>query len=435
MPVNSRLQPEFPAASLRRRRQRLAKLIGNGTALLFSGQRSRRAADTWQPEVNMRYLCGWRQPGALLMLRAARGMLREETLFCPRQHPERVIWDGRQPGIREARANFGLQEALPFTDFGKICTRHLEQEDTVFIDPASCPRLAGQILEFWRTKGAGSNFCMRGLAPLTARLRMIKSAAELARLRRSSALAARAVHRVIGQIRHLESEAQLAAMLGQHYVERGGTHAFSPIVAGGRNACILHYLENDCPLRKRDLVLIDTGCELGGYASDISRTVPVSGRFTPVQRRLYETVLAAQQAALATVRPGSTLQRACQAAQKVMRSRLRRMGIVKPARRSADSGAGGLEEFFMHGIGHHIGMQVHDAVADVGGRERRLEAGMCITIEPGLYFAAGAGIPAPVRNTGIRIEDTVAVVRGGCEILTKAAAKLPDAIEAAMGSC
>ena len=266
---------------------------------------------------------------------------------------------------------------------------------------------------------------MHNLGPLIAELRMIKSAAELARLRRSASLAARAVRTAVRQLPHLHREAQLAALIGKCYAERGGTHAFSPIVAGGRNACILHYFENSAPLRKRDLLLVDTGCELSGYASDISRTVPIGGRFSPTQRRLYEIVLAAQQAALAAIRPGSTLQRASDAAQKVMRTRLGRMGIVRPR-----SGSGSLEDFFMHGIGHHIGMQVHDAVAPDGGKERRLEAGMCVTIEPGLYFGSGAGIPTPVRNTGIRIEDTVAVVRGGREILTGAAPKLPDRIEA-----
>ena len=428
MPMNSRLHPDFPATALRTRRRRLARLLGTGTALLSSGSPSGSNTSVPQPDANMRYLCGWRQPGALLMLRAAQGRLTEEILFCPHQQRERIAWEGRQPGSRAARANFGLQDALPFTSFGKICRKHLDQEDTIFLDPSSCPPLAAQILELWRGKDAGGNFRLQDIRPLLGQLRMIKSSAEITRLRRSAALAAGAVSEAIRQIPNLQTEAQLAALLGKHYVERGGRHAFPPIAAAGGNACILHYFENDCRIGKKSLVLIDTGCELSGYASDISRTVPAAGRFSPVQKKLYETVLAAQQAALATVRPGSTLQRACTAAQRSMRGRLARMGIIGSKRSPAAS----LDDFFMHGIGHHIGLQVHDALAPAG--ERRLEAGMCVTIEPGLYFASGAGIPAQVRNIGIRIEDTVAVTRNGCEILTAAAPKLPAAIEAAARS-
>ena len=425
MPVNSRLHPDFPAASLRARRRRLARLIGNGTALLFSGHPSRSGTSVHQPDANMRYLCAWRQPGALLMLRAAKGRLSEEILFCPHQPQERIAWEGRQPGVRQARANFGLQDALPLTSFEKICRSHLQQEDTIFLDPSSCPRLAAQILQLWQERTVGGNFRLQDVRPLLGQLRLIKSTAEIARLRKSAALAVGAVREAIRQIPRLQTEAQLAALLGKHYSERGGRHAFAPIAAAGRNACILHYFENDCRIGKKDLVLIDTGCELSGYASDISRTVPAAGCFTPVQKRLYETVLAAQQAALATVRPGSTLQRACTAAQKAMRGRLARMGIIGSRR----SGAASLDDFFMHGIGHHIGLQVHDAVAPAG--DCRLEAGMCVTIEPGLYFASGAGIPAQVRNIGIRIEDTVAVTRNGCEVLTAAAPKLSAELEAA----
>ena len=424
------LHPEFPASALRSRRRRLARLIENGTALLFSGHPSRSGTSTHQPEVNTRYLCGWRQPGALLMLRVIKGRISEEILFCPRQHPDRISWEGKQPGIRQALANFQLQDALPFTDFAQICRTHLNQEERIFLDPAACPKLATAIVEFWQEKAAGDNFSINDIRPLLGQLRMIKSAAEITRMRSCASVAAAAVREAIGRIRDLENEAQLAALIGRRYAERGGQHAFSPIAAAGANACILHYFENNCRIGKNDLVLIDTGCELSGYTSDISRTVPAAGRFTPVQRKLYETVLAAQQAALAAVRPGSSLSQASAKAQALMRRRLVRMGIIKSSRRGPSTN---LDDFFMHGIGHHIGMQVHDAVAPASGREQRLEPGMCITIEPGLYFASAGSIPAAVRNIGIRIEDTVVVTGRGCRILTAAAPKLVDRIEAAAG--
>jgi len=264
-------------------------------------------------------------------------------------------------------------------------------------------------------------------------MRLVKDAQELAVMRRAARIASAAHRRAMQATRPGRREYEIEAEL-LHEFRRNGAQfpAYSPIVAGGPNACVLHYVFNDAPLRDGELLLIDAGCELDGYASDITRTFPVGGRFSPGQREAYEVVLAAQQAAMDKVRPGSAWNEPHEAAVRVLAQGMIDLGLLKP----------GLQEileketykrFYMHRTGHWLGLDVHDAGEyKRAGQWRTLEPGMALTVEPGLYIRAADDVPERLRNIGIRIEDDVVVTQGACEVITAEAPKGVAEIEALM---
>jgi Xaa-Pro aminopeptidase len=263
-------------------------------------------------------------------------------------------------------------------------------------------------------------------------MRLYKSRAEISALRRSAKLAARAHNRAMGEVSPGMYEYQLEAEFIHEFRRGGATNSYSPIVGGGANACVLHYVENKALLKDGDLVLVDAGCELDYYASDVTRTYPVNGCFSPEQRAVYDIVLQAQLAAIEKIRIGNHWNEPHDAAVKVITRGLKKLGILKGSlpKLLLD---GAYQEFFMHRTGHWIGIDVHD-VGDykVGDEWRLLESGMVMTVEPGVYLPAIRRVPARFRNFGIRIEDDVVVGKNGPEILSAAAIKDPDEIEALM---
>jgi len=264
-------------------------------------------------------------------------------------------------------------------------------------------------------------------------MRLVKDTQELAVMRRAARIASAAHRRAMQATRPGRREYEIEAEL-LHEFRRNGAQfpAYSPIVAGGPNACVLHYVFNDAPLRDGELLLIDAGCELDGYASDITRTFPVGGRFSPGQREVYEVVLAAQKAAMDKVRQGNAWNEPHEAAVRVLAQGMIDLGLLKP----------GLQEileketykrFYMHRTGHWLGLDVHDAGEyKRAGQWRTLEPGMALTVEPGLYIRAADDVPERLRNIGIRIEDDVVVTEGACEVITAEAPKGVAEIEALM---
>jgi Xaa-Pro aminopeptidase len=255
-------------------------------------------------------------------------------------------------------------------------------------------------------------------------------------MRRAAAISA-AGHRLLMQrCRPGMSEQQLEALFVGACAERGARfQAYPPIVGGGHNACVLHYVSNDAELNDGDLVLVDAGCELDGYASDITRTFPVNGRFTDPQRALYALVLEAQRAAIAAVKPGRRWSAPHDAALKVLTRGLVELGLIEGTPEDVPQLIKDekYKPFYMHRTGHWLGMDVHDVGSyKVDGKWRRLEPGMVLTVEPGLYVAPDAGAPAQYRGIGIRIEDDVLVTEDGHEVLSRAAPKAIDEIEALM---
>jgi Xaa-Pro aminopeptidase len=264
-------------------------------------------------------------------------------------------------------------------------------------------------------------------------MRLLKDAHELGVMRRAARIAAAAHRRAMQSARPGRMEYEIEAEL-LHEFRRNGAQfpAYSPIVAAGANACVLHYVSNDARLAQGDLLLIDAGCELDGYASDITRTFPVSGRFSGAQRAVYDLVLAAQRAAIERVKPGNGWNEPHDAAVRVLAQGMLDLKLL----------SGSLDQvleketykrFYMHRTGHWLGLDVHDAGEyKRSGHWRSLAPGMALTVEPGLYIRAADDVPAPLRDIGVRIEDDVVVTQEGCEVITAEATKLPDDIEALM---
>jgi Xaa-Pro aminopeptidase len=252
-------------------------------------------------------------------------------------------------------------------------------------------------------------------------------------MRRAARIAAGAHRRAMQSTRGGRSEYEIEAELLYEFRRNGAQFpAYSPIVAGGANACVLHYVSNDAPLRDGDLLLIDAGCELDGYASDITRTFPVNGRFSGAQREVYEIVLAAQRAAIETVKPGASWIAPHDVAVRVLAQGMLDLKLVSGSL-DAVLEKETYKRFYMHRTGHWLGLDVHDA-GDYrrGGEWRPLAPGMTLTVEPGLYIRAADDVPQRLRDIGVRIEDDVLVTALGCEVLTAEAPKLAGDIEALM---
>jgi Xaa-Pro aminopeptidase len=275
---------------------------------------------------------------------------------------------------------------------------------------------------------------IRDVRKLLDEMRLTKDAHELDIMRRAARISANAHRRAMRHTRPGLNEYQIEAELLHEFRSHGAqAPAYTPIVAGGANACVLHYVSNDAPLKDGDLLLIDAGCELDGYASDITRTFPVNGRFGPGQRDVYALVLAAQAAAIAKVAPGNAWQDPHDAAVRVLVQGFVDLGLLEG---SVDGliESGDFRRFYMHRTGHWLGMDVHDC-GDYkrDGRWRTLAPGMVLTVEPGCYIRPGEGVPEHFWNIGVRIEDDAAVTADGCEIITAQAPKTIDDIEALMG--
>ncbi len=427
-------------AIYRRRRERLAAAMGQGLAVLPTAPERLRNRDTHYPyrfDSHFYYLSGFTEPESALVI--VGGAAPRTLLFCRERNEEREIWDGFRHGPGAARERFGFDEAHPIESIDEKLAALLENQPALFYavgaDPAWDAR-AVQWLNAVRARartGVAAPDRIQDIRSLVDEMRLVKDAHEISVMRRSARIAAAAHRRAMLAARPGKNEYEIEAELGYEF-RRGGAQfpAYWPIVAGGANACILHYVSNDAPLADGDLLLIDAGCELDGYASDITRTFPVNGRFSAAQREVYAIVLAAQRAALDSVRPGKAWNEPHDAAVKVLAQGLIDLELL----------SGNIDEvleketykrFYMHRTGHWLGLDVHDA-GDYkrAGNWRPLAPGMTLTVEPGLYIRAEEDIPERLRNIGVRIEDDVLVAEGGCEVLTAEAPKAIADIEALM---
>lgn len=415
------MQPETHA----RRRRRLAARLKYGTAIIINRQLPDHHADIFRPDPDLFYLSGLTEHHTALALTVERGRIVAETGYCPRRDRDFERWHGELLGPVRTRRQLGLETVRPWPGVAGIVTEQLHPGMLAWTK-SSLPRLA--VLCKHRTEGDE----IRELDQELARLRMIKDRAEMQAIARACALTARAQLRVLRSLPGAATEAELQAELDHAYARAGAQHAFRPIVAAGRNACIAHYGANRAPLRRGQLVLVDTGCELERYVADITRTYPVSGRFTPAQRDLYETVLAAQQAAIRRARPGVSMQSLQRAASRELAYGLKSMGICR-GKLETVLASEAFNRFYFHSIGHSIGLDAHDPTPGARG-ELKLSSGMAITIEPGLYLDASKGVPSELRHTGVRIEDVVAIKPSGRKVLTAAAVSSVAAIEERAGA-
>ncbi|MHB1272679.1 MAG: aminopeptidase P N-terminal domain-containing protein [Rhodanobacter sp.] len=426
-----------PEEFVRRRRQ-LMQMAGEDAVLLVAAapERMRNADAAWpyRQDSDFHYLGGFPEPDAVLALLPGRRH-GETVLFCREREPTRERWHGQSIGTERAVAEYGMDDAFPIEDIDDILPGMIEGRSRVYChfgrEPEFDARLLGWMRRLRQLRGGGvvpKEFVALGY--LLHDLRLYKSRAELKLMRASAAIAAEAhlaALQVVMPGRHeYEVEAELLRVMRSH----SAVPAFAPIVASGANACVMHYQANRALLRDGELLLIDVGAEVDCYASDISRTFPIGGRYSREQRALYEVVLAAQLAAIDEVRPGRPFSAAHVAAVRVLSEGLCTLGLLKG---SADAAVaeGSYQRFFPAKTGHWLGMDVHD-VGDyrVAGESRLLEPDMVLTVEPGLYVAPDdRSVAERWRGIGIRIEDDVLVTRDGNEVLTAAVPKEVDAIE------
>jgi len=360
-------------------------------------------------------------------------------LFCRERSAEREIWDGFRHGPEAACERFGFDAAYPIAALDEQMPKLLAEQPAlhypVGLDAAWDARSMkwlNAVREQARA-GVAAPQHLHDVRALLDEMRLQKDAGELGVMRQAAAISAAAHRRAMQATRAGRFEYEIEAELLYEFRRRGAQFpAYWPIVAGGANACVLHYVFNNAPLHAGDLLLIDAGCELDGYAADITRTFPVSGRFSPAQRDLYELVLEAQRAAMAKVRAGNRWNEPHEAAVRVLAQGMLDLKLL----------AGSLDEaleketykrFYMHRTGHWLGLDVHD-VGDykLAGQWRALVPGMTLTVEPGIYIRAADDVPAALRDIGVRIEDDVLVTDAECEVLTAETTKSIADIEALM---
>jgi len=424
-------------------RQLLASKMQAGVAIIPTAPERLRNRDAHYPyrfDSYFYYLTGFREPESVLVIIAATEKTpAKHILFCREKDMEREIWDGFRYGPEAAKETFGFDEAYPIAKLDELLPKLLADQPAVYTalgqDHAWDQRIVGwlnRVREQSRT-GVTAPREIHDCRALLDEMRLIKGTDELQIMQRAADISTQAHQRAMQTtrpgMREYEIEAELLYTFHRHGAQ---APAYTSIVAGGANACVLHYVENNAELKSGDLVLIDAGCELDGYASDITRTFPVNGKFTAVQRDVYQLVLAAQAAAISQVKPENNWNDPHKAALHVLAQGFIDLGLcqgsVDAVLESED-----YKRFYMHRTGHWLGMDVHDAGEyKQKGNWRLLQPGMVLTVEPGCYIRPADNVPQHFWDIGIRIEDDVIVTQTGYELLTLAAPKTIAEIEELM---
>jgi Xaa-Pro aminopeptidase len=437
-----------PFAARRARVLDIMRAAGGGIAILPTARevvRNRDAEFPYRHDSDFFYLTGFPEPESWLVLIA--GDSDRSILFCRSKNPEREIWDGYRVGPEAAAPQFGFDEAHPVEALSEMLPKLIADQPALYV-PLASDRRFDLDLRTWLDRvramgraGSVAPTATHDLRAILAAMRLVKDASEIAIMRRAGEISAGAHVRAMQAARPGMREYEIEAELLYEFRRRGSQSvAYNSIVATGHNACVLHYRAGDAELKDGDLLLIDAACELDGYASDITRTFPVNGRFSGPQRALYDITLEAQKAAQALTRPGARWNDGHEAAVRVLAQGMIDEGLL------AGSLDGVLESqqytrFYMHRTGHWLGMDVHDvgdyreagqAGADGKRPWRTLEPGMMLTIEPGIYVRPADDVPEQFWDIGIRIEDDAVVTESGCELITRGVPVAADEIEALM---
>jgi Xaa-Pro aminopeptidase len=421
------------------RRARVMAAMGDGVMLLAAAPEQLRSGDVYYPyrqDSDFDYLTGLGEPDCVAVL--APGHQEPFALFVRPHDPERAIWVGPRAGLDGAADEYGAVAAHPIDELEKELPRWLRTSERVFVDlsrqdalPTRLHAIVRRVQAERPRTGAGPTTLLDARA-IVHEQRLRKAPDELARMRDAIAIACEAHREAMRAVKPGMHEYEVEALIDFTFRRRGATGpAYPSIIASGPNATVLHYTANDCALANRDLLLIDAGAERAGYCADVTRTWPVAPRFSPAQRDCYQAVLAAQLAAIAAARPGATLEAIHTVAVRVLAEALAAIGLL----------AGTVDEiveqetyrrFYMHRTSHWLGRDVHDVgLYKVGDAPRPLEPGMVFTVEPGLYVPADADdVPPEFRGIGIRIEDDVHVTPSGVEVLSAAAPKQIEELEA-----
>lgn len=432
-------QSEF----LRRRQALLAQMAPASAALIFSAPEATRSADSEYPyrqNSDFWYFTGFNEPEAVLVLIKSDDTHNHSVLFNRLRDKTAEIWFGRRLGQEAAPEKLGVDRALAFSEIDEQLYQLLNGLDVVYHAQGEYSYADAILFTALNTlrKGSRQNLTaplsITDWRPIVHEMRLFKSPEEIDILRRAGEISALAHTRAMQTCRPGMFEYQLEGEILHEFNRHGARFAsYNTIVGGGENGCILHYTENESELRDGELALIDAGCEYQGYAGDITRTFPINGKFTPAQREIYDIVLDSLDAALTLFRPGTSIQEVTGEVVRIMITGLVKLDILK----------GDVDQlitdnahraFFMHGLSHWLGLDVHDVGVYGPDRSRPLEPGMVLTVEPGLYIAPDADVPPQYRGIGIRIEDDILITENGNENLTASVVKRADEIEALMAA-
>jgi len=426
-----------------RRRRTLMRMVGeDGIAVLPSAPVRRRSRDVeyrFRQDSDFYYLTGFAEPDSVAILAPGREN-GEYVVFCRERDPLKERWDGSRAGPEGAVDFFDADDAFPIDDIDDILPGMLESRNRVYYTMGAYAEFDQQLTEWVKSlknresSGIHTPHEFIALDHILHDMRLYKSRAEIAAMRKAARIAVAAHKRAMRSVRPGLYEYEVEAEYIHEFRRHDATISYAPIVGTGANACTLHYVDNRAELKDGDLLLVDAGCEFDYYASDVTRTMPVNGRFSPEQRAVYEIVLEAQLAAIEKTVKGNHWNDPHDAAVRIITRGLKKIGLLKGTLPKLIKDQA-YREFFMHRTGHWLGMDVHD-VGDykVGDEWRFLEPGMVTTVEPGIYIADSRKVPARWRNIGVRIEDDVAVTSKGPDVLSKDLPKDPDEIEKLMAA-
>ncbi len=422
------------------RRKRLQAAMQHGIAVIPTAPEVARNADTqhdYRHDSHFYYLSGFAEPEAVLVLVAGDKM--QSILFCREKNAEREIWDGFRYGPDAASVNFGFDAAYPIAQLDEKLVELMGNQPVLFCPVGADTEWDSRLLKLRETVKAKARSGIRApneirdVRELLNEMRLLKDTSEQDIMRRAAKISCDAHRRAMRFTRPGQFEYEVEAELLHEFCRHGARHpAYTSIVASGANACTLHYVGNNTRLRDGDLLLIDAGCELDSYASDITRTFPVNGKFSAPQKDVYEIVLAAQFAAISAAKPDKLWNAPHEAALRVLAQGFIDLKLCRGSLESVLE-TESYKQFYMHRTGHWLGMDVHD-VGDykIGERWRPLQPGMTLTVEPGCYIRPSDNVPRELWNIGIRIEDDVLITARGNEVLTQDAPKTVNEIEEVM---
>ncbi len=425
-----------------KRRLQLMDMVGEGAVTIIRAAsekiRNNDAHYPYRQDSDFLYLSGFQEPEAMMVLLSGENE-GQSILFCRERDRYYELWNGPMAGTRGALEDYGFDQAWPVSEMKRRLPKLLHDRDRIYYDLGKDSEfdqlLIGWMNEF-RSKTRKKFHTPDEITALDNNLhelRLFKSRTEITAMKKAARVAASAHRRAMRICKPGLTEADIHAELLHTFTSNQCESAYVPIVGGGANACILHYIRNRDPLNDGDLLLIDAGAEYDGYASDITRTFPVNGKYTGAQKELYEVVLAAQLAAIEAVRPGTPWEHVHEVAVRVATEGMIELGILKSSLDEALEDEH-FKEFYVHNTGHWLGLDVHDVGEyEIDGHSRVLEAGMVLTVEPGIYIPPSAtSVAEDWRGVGIRIEDDVAVTRDGPDVLTSDVCKTINEVEALM---
>ncbi|SMN11109.1 Xaa-Pro aminopeptidase [uncultured Candidatus Thioglobus sp.] len=399
------------------RRDKLLSQLKEGALVIISTNPEQiRNGDVhfpFRPHSDFWYLTGFTEPEAIAVFSK-----KSYTIFLRKKDQKREIWDGERLGVENAPEVLKADKAYAISALKTQLPKLIAEASTIYYDFKPCTLDDALLKCLVKTQ-------TQSLGEYLHEMRLIKENSEIVLMQKAADISVQAHQQAIQQTKSGLFEYEVASIFDEEFKKQNVEHAYTPIVAGGKNACVLHYIKNNQPLNEGDLLLIDAGCEVNGYASDITRTFPINGKFSTAQRQIYQIVLDAQIAAIESIKPGELITKPHQIATQVIRQGLIGLGVLDTAKN--------LVKFYMHGTGHWLGLDVHDVGQyKINRKSRQYEVGMVTTVEPGIYIRKDDKINPKYWGIGIRIEDDILVTENGNNVLTKNLAKSIEEIEEMM---